>query len=118
HVPAGAHEDGAAGDVVRDRRRCAVEHDPGHTGDALERELGEVVTVGEPVERRVEVRAGVGDHVDATDLELVARRVPLARRGAGQVIADLRGGKARVGDQPVGDGVTEVDEVAGHGRTV
>ena len=46
-------------------------------GNAGEVEAGEVVAVGEAVERSVEVGAGVGHHVDAPDLELEALGVSL-----------------------------------------
>ena len=51
-------------------RRRGVDEDAGHGGHPGQVEAGEVVAVGEAVERRVEVGAGVGDHVDAADLEL------------------------------------------------
>ena len=63
----------------RGRRRTCVdflhsggldEH-AGDGGDTREVEAGEVVAVGEAVERGVEVGPGVGHHVDAPDLELV-----------------------------------------------
>ena len=44
-----------------------IDADPRHLGDTRERQTGQVVTVGEAVERHVDVRSGVradGDHPD------------------------------------------------------
>ncbi len=84
-----------------------------HVGHPGQVETGEVVTVSEAVERRVEVGAGVRHHVDAPDLKLVAGRVPLPRRGPAEVVGDGRPGQPGIGDGPVGDRVAEVDDV-GH----
>ena len=82
--PAGVHEDGAARDVLAVEERCVdfldaagLDEDARDGGNAGEVEAGEVVAVGEAVERSVEVGAGVGDHVDAPDLELEALGVSL-----------------------------------------
>ncbi len=56
-------------DLLRSGR---VDQHARDSGDASEVEAGQVVTVGEAVKRGVEVGAGVGHHVDAADLELVA----------------------------------------------
>ena len=47
---------------------------PGKAGELLQREPGKVRAVGVAVERRVEIGAGVGDHVDPADLEASSRR--------------------------------------------
>ena len=64
-----------------------VDHDRRQVDDAFEGQAGEVGAVGVPVGRRVHVGAGVGDHVDAPDVELGARRVDGAARLAAQVVA-------------------------------
>ena len=105
----------------RRRRRAGRRRPPGapvastsdarHADDAGEVEPGQVVAVGEAVERRVEVGAGVGHHVDAPDLELVARRVraPVTPPASRWSVIDGRG-QAGVGDEPVADRVAEVDD--------
>ena len=74
----------APGDVDIDGQRRlltdgGVDQEARHVDDPLQVEPGEVVTVGEAVERRVEVRPRVGHHLDVPDLELVAGRVPRSR---------------------------------------
>ena len=64
--------------VASDRVGCVVRHADAHTvegGDSFERQRGEVGTAGVLVRRRVDVGAGVGYQLDATDVELRARRV-------------------------------------------
>ena len=62
-------------------------------GERVERQLGEILAVGVAVERRIEVGAGVGDHVDPADLEaralvVIGRRAPRVQKsqmcGAGR----------------------------------
>ena len=64
HGVVGSHQDRMSGEPDQlvggqvDRRdAAAVETDGGHIGDPLEREAGEIVTVGVAVERHVEIRA-------------------------------------------------------------
>lgn len=47
-----------------------VEHDdPIKFGDRSQRQMRKVATVGVAMERRIHIGAGIGDHVDAADLE-------------------------------------------------
>src|SRR5205807_2270293 len=85
-VPAGgdqdrlaAHVQGAEGGGVdgpaageRPAHRDGVE-----VGQLFEGQLRQVLAVGVAVEGRVEVGAGVGDHLDLADVELGPRRVQL-----------------------------------------
>ena len=89
-VPAGAHDDGGAAQRPGPANAsapmagpAASTTTPGTPATASSGRSAEVAAVGEAVERRVEVGAGVGDHVDAADLELGARRVALAGRPPG-----------------------------------
>ena len=70
--------------------------------------------VGEAVGRRIDVGAGVGDHLDPADLELGALRVALARRLAAEVVGDDRRRQTRIGHQAVFHRVAEVDEAGAH----
>ena len=79
-------------------------------GKLFQPEPGEVDAVGVAVEGRIEVGAGVGDHLDLADVELGAGCVSLARGLAGEVIADDRRGQAFVGNETVFDGMAEIDE--------
>jgi hypothetical protein len=90
-----------------------AEHDPLEVRNRFERQASEIRLAFEPVRRRVEVRAGVRDHLDPADVELGPRRVGSPRVRARQVIADDGRREAGVGDETVVDGVREVDE--GHG---
>ncbi len=90
-----------------------------HVRHTFEREAGEVVAVGKPVERHVEVGAGVRAHRDQPDLERDARPVDGLRGLAGQVIADRRRRQPRIGEHSIGDHVAEVDvSHARHGKTL
>src|SRR5215470_11713158 len=76
----------------------------------FELQLRQVDSISVTVEGRVEVRAGVGHHLDLAYVKLGARRVELARRFAAQVVADDRRGQAFVGHETVLDGVAEIDQ--------
>ena len=73
-------------------RRVASTTTPRHAGHPRQVEAGEVVAVGEAVERRVEVRARCWTTiVDVPDLELVARARTRSRDSAArQVVGDDR----------------------------
>src|SRR5579864_693163 len=62
------------------------------------------------MERAVEVGAGIGDEIDATDLEGGSGRVATARVLPTQVIADVGRGEAGIGNHPVLDDVAQIDE--------
>ena len=94
-------------DVVEAHRR--------HVRHALEREAGQVVTVGESMERHIEIGAGVGAHRHDPDLERDARAVDLLGRLPGEVIGDRRHGQAGIRRHSGGDVVAEVDEPASRG---
>ena len=120
-VPAGADQHRGARDVEPVERGEArpprspgpVDDDGRQEGALLEGQPAEVVAVAVPVAGGVEVGPGVGDHLDPADGELGALGVHLVRVLEGQVVRDHRRGQAGVGDQPVGDGVAEVDEAHG-----
>ena len=59
---------------------------------------------------RIQIGAGIRDHFDLADLKLGSRGVVLARSFAAQVVADDGGGKAFVGYEAMGDGVTQIDQ--------
>ena len=97
--PAGVHEHRPTGDVepvevlLADLlRTCRLDENTWDRGHASEVEAGEVVAVGEAVERSVEVGAGVGDHVDPADLELGPLGVALTGCLPTEVVADHRTG--------------------------
>ena len=96
--------DGPAG------RRVDADDERREVRELLQRQFGEVLAVGEAVERRVEVGAGVGDHLDLADVELGAGGVDLPRRFARQEVAHERGGQPLVGHHPAFDDVAHVDQ--------
>jgi len=53
-----------------------VDDHTGHARHRLQRDVGEIVAVGETMERCVQVGTGVGDHLDAADLDLGAGGSP------------------------------------------
>src|SRR5689334_2609987 len=59
---------------------------------------------------RVEIRAGVRDHVDPADVKLSAGRVTRVRIFPPQMIADHRRGQTLVSNHSVFDAVTNVDQ--------
>src|SRR5258708_2025386 len=67
------------------------DHDAFQVRQALQGEFRQVLAVGVTVERRVEVGAGVGDHLDLADLELGARSVVRAGLHPAEEVADERG---------------------------
>ena len=80
----GAHEHGVpsqadefVGCEVDGRATTTVEADRRHAGDPLEGEVGEIVTVGEPMERHVEIGPRVRADRDLPDVEGHTRRVDL-----------------------------------------
>ena len=76
----------------------------------LQGQPGQVVSIAEPVGRRVEVGAGVGDHGDAPDGELSAGSVMIVGSVKAEVLADLRAGKAGIGHHLVVNDVAEIYE--------
>ena len=54
---------------------------------------------------RIQIGAGIRDHLDFADLEFGSGRVVLPRRFPAQVVADDGCGKAFVGYEAVGDGM-------------
>ena len=98
-VPAGAHENRLAANVAAGEclatdapalREIGVDDQPFHVGQPIQGKLAQILAVGIAVKGRIEVGAGVGDHVDPADVELRARRIDGARLRAAQVIADER----------------------------
>ena len=92
-----------------------VDADPRYAGHAFERQPDEVVTVGESVERHVEVRPGVRAHRDHADVERDARSIDRLGRIAIEMRADLRRRQPRIRGESLTDRMTEVDEAAAHG---
>ena len=88
----------------------APDHDGLQIGQRLERQLRQVLAVGVAVERRVDVGAGVGHHLDLADLELDPGGVARARGLPAQEVADDRPREAGVGRHAVLDGVAEIQE--------
>ena len=82
HIRGGEH---APVDCPSDRP-SAADHDGGAPGHRLEWQTSQVMTVREPVVRRVQVRTGISDHLDAVDLELRSRSIRGARRPPRQMI--------------------------------
>ena len=76
----------------------------------LQRGGDEVGALRVPVEGRVEVGAGVGNHADAPDVELGPRGVVSPRALPREVIADLWRREAGVGGHAVLDDVTQVHD--------
>jgi hypothetical protein len=74
-------------------------------------QLREIVAMSITMERTVDIRARVRDHLDLADLEFGSGCVLGARSFATQVIANDRHGQAFVSYHPVLDGVTEVDQL-------
>jgi len=114
-IPSGSQQHRGPGDEhVRERADPdgphPVDEDCWHVGAVLQGQLGQVLSVLEPVRRRIEVGAGVGDHDDAPDGELGARGVVLVGGVKAEVLTDLRAWKSGRGDHPVVDDVTEIDE--------
>jgi hypothetical protein len=117
-VPAGVHENRPAGDQIpvrgqvrrADSSAFGTDHDPVQIHQARQRHSGQVGAVAEAMERCVQVRPGVRDHRDASDLELRARRVPAAGVGARQMVGDLRTRQPRIGGHPGHDDVAEIDD--------
>ena len=90
---------------------AAVETDGRHIGDPLEREGGEIVTVRVPVERHVEIRAGVRAHRDEADVERGAWCVQVLGGFARQVCPDDGGGQPGIRLHPLGDPMAEIDQL-------
>ena len=109
HRTAGASDQVAVVEIDR-RRPTAIEADAGHVGDALERQLGQIVAGRVPVERNVEIRPGVRADVHHPDLECHARPVELLRRLAREMRVDRGHGQPRIGLHPVADRVAQIDE--------
>lgn len=85
--------------ALRPRREAHAERGkPGHAG---ERQGGEILAVLVPVERRVEVSAGISDQVDPTYLKRDPFRIPRSRSLSIQVVADQGGRETRIGDHAV-----------------
>lgn len=64
------------------------------------------------MERRIEIRSGIRDHLYFADLELRARGVTFARSFAAEIIANGRRGQAFVSYHAVLDDMAEVDKHA------
>ena len=84
-VPAGLDQHRLAGDVealerVRiDRHRAGADDEAGQRGKLSRSKRGEIGAVRIAMEGRVEIGAGIGDHVDPADLEGRAVVVELRR---------------------------------------
>ena len=97
--------------VEVDRRLPSpVENNGRPTGHSIEGKLGEVVSIGIPMERNVEVGAGVRTHRDQADLERDPRSIDLFGGLPSQVIRNHGRGQTRVGNKAIGDDVAQIDE--------
>src|SRR5712692_3133013 len=63
------------------------------------------------MEWTIQVRAGIGHHLDLANLKLRARSVMFLRLFATEKVTDQRRRQASVSDQAVLDRVTEIDEL-------
>ncbi len=84
----------------------------GQGGDAVQSDLAEVLAVGIAMEGRVQIGAGIADHLDPADLEFGPGVVIGPRGLAAQMVANQRRRQALVGDHAGLDGVAEVDQAA------
>src|SRR5215218_9135070 len=62
------------------------------------------------MERRIEIGAGVRDHVDAADLEARPIVITLGRGLARPIVADRRTGQVAIGPHAMLDHMAEVDD--------
>ena len=120
-VPTRGHEDGSPADIdalerVRPDgaigRATAVDENAVDVDDALQLEAGQVLPIGKSMGRHVDVRPGVCDEVDATDLERRARRIPAGRRLMRQERRDRRHRDTGMGRHPVDDLVAQIHDLA------
>ena len=93
-----------------------IYHDSVQISQRLQGECGDVLAIGVAVEGSVDVRAGIGHHLDLPDVEFHSGGVSLSRGRSTQEIADDGTGKAGIGDHPVRDAVAQVEK--GHGPSV
>ncbi len=94
----------------RPARRVDAHDETFKIRNRLEWKLGQVLSVLVAMKWAVDIGAGVADHLDLADLEIVARRIALARLFATHPVADERRGQALVGNHAVFNGVADVDE--------
>ena len=83
---------------------------PGKSASDGKRQVGEVGALGIAMERRIEIGAGIRDHVDPADLEGRSVVVIGGRAFALPEIADVRAGQALVGRHALLDHMAEVDD--------
>src|SRR5580765_4127542 len=122
-VPAGLHQHRLAfqWQALKQlaRKRTAplrrMHQDTFQTCQGSQRQLGKIFAICKSMEWTVEVRACVGHHLDAADVELCAWCVVRARSFAAEEIANQRRRQPFVSDHPMFNVVTEVDE---HGGTL
>ena len=72
----------SAASVARPSRERLADDDRVEVGERFQWQFGQIGAVGIAVERAVDIGAGVGDHVDAADLEarpVVIMRAPTPR---------------------------------------
>src|SRR5688572_25179459 len=118
-VPAGVEQHGPAAETLganRDLIDCATlrsidPHDYAiEIRDGFEWQLREILPVLIPMERTIDVRPGVGDHLDLTNLEFRARSILAARSLTAEPIADQRRGQTFVRHHSVFNGVAHIYE--------
>ena len=94
-----------------DRLRLRADEQAWKRRELLELQTGDIGAIGVAVEGRVEIGAGIGDHVDPADLEAGAVVIIGGRRLALPKIANVRPRQALIGGHARLDQVTEVDEL-------
>ena len=116
-IPPGVEEHGRPGDIGvgdeirRELRALTSNSDARQACQAIEWHGGEVGTTLPAVCRRIQVGAGVGDHLDSADVELGSRRVVSPGIFERYVVGDDGTGEPGVGDHPVLDDVAQIEQL-------
>jgi hypothetical protein len=105
-------------DLERAFARRQVHEHTAQVRDAGQRQLADVRSILEAVERRVDVGAGVRDHLDPSDVKLGLAAVTLARRRTGEMVRDYGAGQAGVREHAVLDRMAEVHQLRRHASIV
>jgi len=93
-----------------------IYHDSVQISERLQGECGDVPAKRVAVEGGIDIRAGIGHHLDLPDVKFHSGGISLSRGRSTQEIADDGTGKAGIGDHPVRDAVAQVQK--GHGASV
>src|SRR5262245_32692570 len=118
-IPAGANEDRLPSKVMIPEHGAAYrtasrqirgDHDTRKICQTLKGKFRQILAIGVAMEGRVEVRAGVGDHLNLADLKLSARSVMRPRLLSAEEIADEWSGQSLVGYHPIFNDMTDIDQ--------